>query len=141
MPTMTGRFVLAAVTGMITIAVMGGLLYGVVFASFLRANIVDLTIMRNPPGFGWIALSHVPFGILLTLVVRWRGELSARGGAVTGAVLGFLMAASYNLAQFGTIRHWSLQLTLLEPFITMAMVAVAGAVVAIVLARTQVADA
>jgi hypothetical protein len=45
------------------------------------------------------------------------------------------MAASYNLAQFGTIRHWSLELTLVEPFITMLMIAVAGAVVGTVLSR------
>ena len=126
---------LAALAGMLTIAVVGGVLYGAVFASFFRANIVDLGIMKRPPAFGWIALSHAPFGILLALAVRWRGELSARGGAITGAVLGFLMATSYNLAQFGTIRHWTLRLTLLEPFITMTMVSIAGAVVGAVLAR------
>jgi uncharacterized membrane protein len=112
---MKKHFFLAVLAGMLTIAIMEGLLYGVVFASFFRTNIIDINIMRNPPGIGWIALSHVPFGILLALVVRWRGDLSGRGGAVTGALLGFLMAASYNLAQYGTIRHWSLRLTLLEP--------------------------
>jgi uncharacterized membrane protein len=131
---MTKRFMLAALAGMLTIAVMGGVLYGVVFASFFRANI-NPGIMKNPPAFGWIALSHVPFGILLALVVRWRGELSACGGAIAGAVLGFLMAMSYNLAQFGTIEHWTLQLTLVEPLITTAMVAAAGAVVGAILAR------
>jgi uncharacterized membrane protein len=134
---MKTRFLLAAVAGMLTIAIAGGLFYGVLFASFFRANILDLDIMKNPPGIGWIALSHVPFGLLLALVVLWRGELSARGGAITGALLGFLMAASYNLAQFGTIRHWSLQLTLIEPFITMAMIAAAGAVVGTVLGRAR----
>jgi uncharacterized membrane protein len=132
---MTKRFMLAALAGMLTIAVMGGLLYGVVFASFFRANITNLNIMKTPPAFGWIALSHVPFGILLAIVVRWRGELSARGGGIAGAVLGFLMAMSYNLAQFGTIEHWTLQLTLVEPFITTAMVGTAGAVVGTILAR------
>jgi uncharacterized membrane protein len=132
---MTKRFMFAALAGMLTIAVMGGVLYGVVFASFFRTNIISLGIMRTPPAFGWIALSHVPFGVLLALVVRWRGELSASGGAITGAVLGFLMAMSYNLAQFGTIEHWTLRLTLLEPFITTAMVGTAGAVVGAVLAR------
>jgi uncharacterized membrane protein len=131
---MTKRFMLATLAGMLTVAVMGGVLYGVVFANFFRANIVDLSIMKRPPAFGWIALSHVPFGILLALVVRWRGELSARGGAIAGAVLGFLMATSYNLAQFGTLEHWTLQLTLVEPFITMAMVGIAGAVVGAILA-------
>jgi uncharacterized membrane protein len=126
---------LAALAGMLTIAVMGGVLYGVVFASFFRTNVINLGIMKTPPAFGWIALSHVPFGVLLALVVQWRGELSAGGGFISGAVLGFLMAMSYNLAQFGTIEHWTLQLTLLEPFITTAMVGSAGAVVGAILGR------
>src|SRR5262245_3675791 len=134
-PSMTKRFMFAALAGMLTIAVMGGVLYGVVFASFFRTNIISLSIMKTPPAFGWIALTHLPLGGLLALVVRWRGDLSARGGAISGAVLGFLMAMSYNLAQFGTIEHWTLQLTLLEPFITTAMVGTAGAVVGGVLAR------
>jgi hypothetical protein len=133
---MTRRFILATLAGMLTIAVAGALLYGVLFAPFFRANILDLSVMMDPPGFGWIALSHVPFGLLLALVVRWHGERSARGGAMAGATLGFLMAASYNLAQYGTIKHWTLQLTLLEPFITMTMTAAAGAVVGLVLQRS-----
>ena len=82
----------------------------------------------------------MPFGILLALVVSWRGTLSARGGAVTGATLGFLMAASYNFAQYGTTNLWTLRLTLVEPLLTMVMVGAAGAVVGTVLAghgRTQ----
>ena len=134
---MTKRFVAAAIAGMLTIAVVGGLLYGVVFASFLRANIVAIDVMRNPPLFAWIALSHVPFGILLALVVSWRGVLNVRGGAVAGGVLGLLMAASYDFSQYGTMQHWTLRLTLIEPFITMVMVGAAGAVVAVVLAKGQ----
>jgi uncharacterized membrane protein len=130
---MDKRFLLATLAGMLTIAVVGGLLYGVVLSSFFRGNILDLSVMKSPPGFAWIALSHVPFGILLTLVVYWRGELSLRGGAVAGGLLGLLMAATYDLSQFGTLRHWTLQLTLVEPFIAMAMVAIAGAVVGAVL--------
>ena len=75
-------------------------------------------------------MSHIPFGILLALVVRWSGALTARDGAVTGALLGFLMAATYDLSQYGTTTLWTLRLTLVEPFITMVMVAVAGALVA-----------
>ena len=136
-PLMNKRFVLAALAGMLTIAVIGGLLYGVAFAGWFRANIIDLSVMKSPPAFGWIALSHVPFGILLALVVSWRGELSMRGGAIAGALLGFLMAASYDLSQFGTTRHWTLELTLVEPFIAMTMVAIAGAVVGLILGKSK----
>jgi hypothetical protein len=120
---------------MVSIAVVGGLLYGVAFASLFRSDLLAIDVMKRPPELGWIALSHLPFGILLALVVSWRGQLSARGGAVTGALLGFLMAASYDLAQFGTAELWTLRLTLLEPFLAMVMVATAGAAVGAVLAR------
>ena len=131
---MTRRFVAAAVAGMVTIAVVGGLLYGLVFAKFFRANVTG-SIMKSPPDFAWIALSHVPFGFLLALVVQWRGVLTPAGGALTGALLGLLMALSYNLSHFGTTTVWTLRLTLFEPFITMIMVAIAGAVTAAVLAK------
>src|SRR5262245_54697050 len=117
---------------MLTIAVVGGVLYGVVFANFFRAN-VSLAAIQTPPGFAWVGVSHVPFGLLLALAVRWRGVLSARGGAVTGGILGFLMAASYDLAQYGTTNLWTLRLTLIEPLITMVMIGIAGAVVGSVL--------
>jgi hypothetical protein len=135
---MNRYFVLAALAGMLSIAIAGGLLYGVVFTSFFRSNILAIDIMKRPPGFAWIAMSHVPFGVLLALVISWRDDLSARGGAVTGGLLGLLMAASYDLSQFGTMHHWTLRLTLVEPFIAMIMVAIAGAVVAVVLAKGKV---
>lgn len=128
------RLLLATLAGMVAIALFGFLLYGVVFASFFEANLRFADeIMKSPPELGWVLLAHVPFGILLALVVRWRGDLSAGGGAITGGTLGLLMAASYNLSQYGTTRLWTLELTLVEPLITMVMVAAAGAVVGTVL--------
>ena len=131
---MRPRFVPAALAGMLTIAVFGGLLYGVVFARLFQANMGSATgVMKSPPDLVWVALAHVPFGVLLALVVSWRGATSVRAGASTGAILGFLMAASYDLSQYGTTNLWTLELTLVEPFITAVMVGAAGAVVGMVL--------
>lgn len=129
-----GRFAAAALAGMVAVAVFGGLFYGVLFAGLFEAEVNTIPgVMKDPPDLLWIALAHVPFGVLLALVVSWRGEMSARGGAITGAMLGLLMAASYNLSQYGTTHLWSLTLTLVEPLIAMALVAAAGAVVGTVL--------
>ncbi|MGH8621690.1 MAG: DUF2177 family protein [Burkholderiales bacterium] len=133
---MRSKFVPAALAGMVAIALFGFLLYGVVFAKLFEANMGSTTgVMKSPPEFLWIGLAHVPFGLLLTLVISWRGATSARGGAVTGATLGFLMAASYDLSQYGTTNLWALNLTLIDPFITMVLVGAAGAVVGMVLGR------
>lgn len=133
---MRSRFVPAALAGMVTIALFGSLLYGVLFARLFEANRGSATgVMKTPPDLLWVGLAHVPFGVLLTLVVAWRGKTSAQGGALTGAILGFLMAASYDLSQYGTTNLWTLRLTLVEPLLTMVMVAAAGAVVGTVLGR------
>jgi len=130
------RFVAAAVAGMLTIALMGGLLYGIVFVDFFQANLGTATgVMRDPPDLLWVGLAHIPFGLLLALVVSWRGAPSARRGAATGAVVGLLMAASYDFSQYGTTNLWNLRLTLIEPVITMLLVGTAGAVVGFVLGR------
>jgi hypothetical protein len=121
---------------MASIAVVGGLLYGVVFASLFEANMGPATgVMKTPPELLWVGLAHVPFAVLLTLVVSWRGATSVRGGAITGASLDFLMAASNDLSQYGTTHLWTLRLTLVEPFISMVLVGAAGAVVGAVLGR------
>jgi uncharacterized membrane protein len=135
---MNRSFVLAALSGMVAIAVFGGLLYGVVFARLFEANMGSATgVMKSPPDLVWVGLAHVPFGVLLTLALVWRAASSARRGAQTGAILGFLMAASYDLSQYGTTHLWTLELTLIEPFITMVMVGAAGSVVGAVLGRTS----
>jgi len=135
---MTSRFVAASLAGMASIAVFGGLLYGVLFAGYFEANLVSAaTFMKDPPDLLWVALAHVPFGVLLTLVISWRGATTAKSGAVTGATLGFLMAASYDLSQYGTTSLWTLELTLVEPLITMVMVGAAGAVVGTVLTSPE----
>ncbi|MCI0617026.1 hypothetical protein L0244_28960 [bacterium] len=131
---MKAKFFAAALAGMVTIALFGGLLYGVIFARLFASNQVSATgVMKTPPDLLWVAIAHVPFGVLLTLVVLWRGKTTARGGAFTGAILGLLMAASYDFSQYGTTNLWTLKLTLVEPLITMVIIGAAGSVVGTVL--------
>ena len=135
---MGSKFIPAALVGMVAIAVFGFLLYGVLFASLFQANMGSATgVMKNPPEFLWIGLAHIPFGVLLTLVIWWRGATIARGGAATGATLGFLMAASYDLSQYGTTNLWALRPTLIDPLISMVLVGAAGAVVGMMLGRRR----
>jgi hypothetical protein len=62
---MKRQFVLAVLVGMLSIAVVGGLLYGVVFASFFRSNILAVDVMKRLPAYAWIAMSHMPFARMM----------------------------------------------------------------------------
>lgn len=133
---MTTRFAWAVLAGMVAIALVGGVLYGVVFQGFFAANLGSATgVMKSPPDLGWVALAHLPFGLLLALVIRWRGRPSAWRGAQAGAILGFLMAAAYDFSQYGTTHLWNLRLTLVDPLLSAVLIAAGGAGAGWVLGR------
>jgi uncharacterized membrane protein len=118
---------------------VGVLLYGFVFAGLFREGAVTMPgVMRQTPVILWVLAGQVGFGILVTLVVSWRGAASFANGAWTGAMFGFLMAIGYDFAQYGTSNLWSLKATLLDPFITAVLVGSAGGVIGFVLGRDSV---
>ncbi len=133
---MSRRFIAAALAGSVTMLLVGFLLYGFVFAGLFREGALTIPgVMKQKPEILWIVAGQAGFGILVTFVVSWRGATSFSGGAVTGAIFGFLMAVGYDFAQYGTSNLWTLKATLLDPFITAVLVGSAGGVIGLVLGR------
>ncbi len=131
---MSRKFVTAVVAGSVTMLFVGFLLYGIVFASLFREGALTIPgVMKQAPEIPWIVAGQVGFGILLTLVISWRGATGIVNGAATGALFGFLMAIGYDFAQYGTSNLWTLQATLLDPLITAMLVGSSGAVIGFVL--------
>lgn len=127
--------------GSITLLPVGFLLYGVFFAFLFEDGALRLPgVMRGAPSVPWIVAGQVGFGVLVALVISWRGTRSFAGGAETGAILGFLMAVGYDFAQFGTSNLWTLQATLIDPFVSALLVGASGAVTGWVLGRGGVMD-
>ncbi|MEM9057112.1 MAG: hypothetical protein AAGD86_06525 [Pseudomonadota bacterium] len=116
--------------------IVGGLLYGVAFAWLFQEGAIALPgVGRQPPDLPWVLAGQLGFGVLVTLVVSWRGTLTLAGGAQTGALFGFLMAIGYDFAQYGTTNLWTLKATLLDPLITAVLVGSGGAVSGYLLGR------
>lgn len=115
---------------------VGFLLYGMVFAGLFREGAVTIPgVMKQELGIPWVIAGQLGFGILVTLIVSWRGATSFISGARTGAIFGFLMAVGYDFAQYGTSNLWTLKATLFDPFITALLVGSGGGVAGFVLGR------
>ena len=115
---------------------VGVLLYGFVFAGLFREGALTIPgVMKQQPDILWILAGQAGFGVLITLIVSWRGATSFARGASTGAILGFLMAIGYDFAQFGTSNLWTLKATLFDPFITAVLIGAGGGVIGFVLGR------
>ena len=135
---MSKRFIAAVAAGSVTMLLVGFLLYGIVFAGLFREGALMIPgVMKPEPEILWILAGQVGFGILLTLIVSWRGATSFVDGARTGAIFGFLMAVGYDFAQYGTSNLWTLEATLVDPFITAVLVGSAGGVIGLVLGRSS----
>ena len=129
-------FAIAAATGSVVMLLVGFLLYGFVFAELFRQGALTIPgVMKQKPEILWILAGQIGFGILVTLVVSWRGATSFAKGTWTGAIFGFLMAVGYDFAQYGTSNLWTLEATLLDPLITAVMVGSGGGVIGYVLGR------
>ena len=136
---MSKRFVAAVAAGSFTMLLVGFLLYGIVFAGLFREGALTIPgVMKQEPEILWIIAGQIGFGILVTLIVSWRGATSFANGAWTGATFGFLMAIGYDFAQYGTSNLWTLKATLFDPFISAVLVGSAGGVIGFVLGRDNV---
>ena len=133
---MSKRFIIATVAGSITMLLVGFLLYGIVFAGLFREGALTIPgVMKQTPEILWILAGQVGFGVLIALVISWRGATSFAAGAWTGATFGFLMAIGYDFAQYGTSNLWTLKATLFDPFITAVLIGSAGGVIGFILGR------
>jgi uncharacterized membrane protein len=135
---MSKMFIVAVVAGSITMLLVGFFLYGIAFAGLFHEGALTIPgVMKKEPEILWIVAGQAGFGVLIALVVSWRGATSFASGALTGAVFGFLMAIGYDFAQYGTSNLWTLKATLFDPFITAALVGSGGGVIGLVLGRNS----
>ena len=131
----SNRFVLAALAGGVVMFLGGGLLYGVVLASFFAANVGSAVgVMRDPPDYVHLALGQMVLGVYLAVVMdKWAGVGGVAAGLKIGAISGLLIALGYDLTLFGTSNMANITSTLVDPLVFMVQSACAGATIGAVL--------
>jgi hypothetical protein len=126
----TKRVLIGTVVAGITMFLLGWLIYGMLLMDFMSAN-CDQTMSRPPEEMiMWaIALSNLVSGLMLSLVLDWSGRLTAGGGAKTGAILGFLIALSFDLAMYSMTTMFSnASVIVVDTIASCVLFTIAGAV-------------
>lgn len=131
------KTLLATLAGALTSFVLGFLIYGLLLASFLEANVGSATgVYKDPPEILWIALGQIPLALLLTLAIgRWGNRTSLAGGAKVGALFGLLVSLGFDLTMYGTTNVQNMTVTLVDPIASVVLVGATGAVIGVVLGR------
>lgn len=134
----TNKILLAGLAGGVVYFLLGWLLYGMVLPSFMDGQLTPegAAVMRPDDGmiFWAMIVGNIAGGMLLAVIFgRWANISTWQTGAVAGAIIAGLMAASYDFLLYGSTNMMALTGILADIVVYAVMGAVGGAVVAMVL--------
>ncbi|MDH3710602.1 MAG: hypothetical protein OER04_11970 [Cyclobacteriaceae bacterium] len=131
----TKKFVMGTVVGGIVYFLLGFVFYGVLFEGFFTANAGSATGVMNTEMAWWpLILGNLALAALITYIfLNWAGITTFAGGLKGGALIGFLMAVSFDMIMLDTTNIMTLNAALVDILIATIMGAIAGGIIGAVL--------
>lgn len=128
----TSKFVIGGLIGGILFFFLGWLIYGMLLMDFMSQHMSAAAagVMRPEAEWPWWAMITGNFGLgfLLSFVINKSNVASVSNGAVTGAVVMFLMSFSVNFMMYAQMNLSDLTSIVVDMIASAAIGAVVGSV-------------
>lgn len=135
----TNKLVLAGVVGGAVAFFLGFLFYGLLLADFFSNNMGSATgVMRadNEMQWGPMVIGHLAWGLLFAYIfMKWATISTFNTGAKAGAVIGLLVAVTFDMINLGTTHVGTMTSALVDIVVMTVISAVVGGVVGLMLGR------
>jgi hypothetical protein len=127
----------AIVAGGVVLAVTGFLIFEVLLGDFYASNAGSATGVNRESQIVWaMAVGSLAYAALITYAAgRQPGGMTLRGGAVAGAIVGFLLWCTVDFFFYGISNISNLTLTTVDPLVELVHGGIGGAVIGAVLQR------
>ena len=130
----TKRLAIGTVVGGIAMFGATYLIWNIAFDYYVVA--IEAAGVAREPQLLWVAaLSNVPFAALVTLVIERGGSSTIGGGVKIGAIVGFLVWSSVDLAFYANTTIFDLTAICVDSLLASVHFAIGGGVIAAVLGR------
>lgn len=131
------RLLTGSVVGGIVLAVLGYVIWDMLFADFFAANAGSATGVAKDPQVVWaIALGSLCYAALLTLAIGCRaGSVTIMNGLKTGVVVSGLVWFAVDLTLYGVWNVSNLTAAIVDPVLEIIRAGISGAVIAAVLGK------
>jgi len=131
--------IIATLVGTIALFLLGWIFYGMLLMDFYAQNAGSASgVMREETDMIWWALilGNVFQAYFLVYVFeRWESVTTFIDGLKGGAMIGFILGLGFNLIMYATSNTMNLTSTLVDPFVSMAMMGITGGIIGTILGR------
>ena len=125
---------MATLVGGVVLYAVGYLIFTTAFGAFYAANAGSATGVDRAEQIVWaMAVANLAYAALIVFVMGRRTPGSIGEGAITGAVVGFLIWCTADFALYGSSNIANLTRTLVDPLLEIVHGGIAGAAIAAVL--------
>jgi hypothetical protein len=128
----TNKFLIGGIIGGIANFLLGWLVWGMLLMDFMKNNAGTATgVMKEQGDMVWWALivGSIFGGLAVSYVLNKAGASGAGAGAAIGAMLGLLIAASYDFTMLGVSNLMTLKGALVDIAANIVVMSIIGAIV------------
>lgn len=135
----TNKILIGALAGGVTFFFLGWLVYGMLLNSYMAANFNQCAAKPMGEMTWWaMILSNLTLGLLISLVFSWSNTRGIRDGAKVAAILGLLMAASFDLSTYSMSNLFNnITALLIDVLVYTLLVTIVGIVIALVIGKKE----
>ena len=138
----TVNFILAGISGTVTVLALTIAIYATFFHDFL-GQFLELSeetialVSRDPVKVFPMLMANVAHGFLMATVISWGKFYKLREGAKAGAIIAFLTEMYFCFSQYAIMKTMSIQSAVIDTVMWTAVNSVVGIVVAFILRRNE----
>lgn len=135
----TNKILIGGFAGGVTFFFLGWLVYGILLNSYMVANLNQCAAKPMGEMTWWaMILSNLTLGLLISLVFSWSNTRGVRDGAKVAAILGLLMAASFDLSSYSMSNLFNnITALVIDVLVYTVLVTIVGVVVALVMGKKE----
>ena len=133
----TKQGIVGTIVGGLVVLMLGYIIWDMLFAEFFAANSGSATGVDKEQQVVWaVALGAFAYAALIMYALAPRaGSMTIVNGAITGAIVGFLLWCTADLTWYGVTNINNLTATVADPLLELVRGAITGAVLAVLVPK------
>jgi hypothetical protein len=126
----TNRILLAGLVGGVFAFFVGWLIFGILFKDMMPEGMSGVLRKEEDMIIWAIALSNILWAVTIAYIfVQWANISTWQAGVMAGAILGFLITASFDFGFYSMTTLFTIQEVIIDVLINTIWVAIMGAVI------------